>query len=55
MAAFPSLTRRTLLGAAAGAALAPAAFAAPSAAPAWNRAAFQEAMRKAGRPIDLTD
>ena len=54
MAAFPYLTRRTLLGAAAGAALAPAAFAA-SAAPAWNRAAFVEAMRKSGRPIDLTD
>ena len=51
MAAFHHLTRRTLLGAAAGAALVPTAFAAPV----WNRAAFEEAMRKSGRPIDMTD
>jgi protein-L-isoaspartate(D-aspartate) O-methyltransferase len=53
VAAFHHLTRRTLLGAAAGAALVPPAFAAPALA--WNRAAFEEAMRKSGRPIDMTD
>jgi protein-L-isoaspartate(D-aspartate) O-methyltransferase len=53
VAAFHHLTRRTLLGAAAGAALVPAAYAAPTQA--WTRAAFEEAMRKSGRPIDLSD
>ena len=51
MAAFPHLTRRTLLGAAAGAALVRPAWAAPV----WTRAMFEEAMRKSGRPVDLTD
>ena len=50
MAAIASLTRRTLLGAAATAALAPRAFAASG----WSREAFEEAMRRSGRPIDLT-
>ena len=55
MAAFTDLTRRSLLGAAASAALAPSAFAAASAgAVAWTRDVFEEAMRKSGRPIDLS-
>ncbi len=52
MAALPSLTRRFLLAAAGSAALAPGAFAA--AAPGWTRDAFEEAMRRSGRPVDLT-
>ncbi len=52
MAAIPHLSRRTLLGLAASAAVAPRAFAAGT--PAWTRDAFEEAMRKSGRPIDLT-
>ncbi len=51
MAALPYLTRRSLLGAAAGAVLAPSAFAANNT---WTREMFEEAMRKSGRPIDLT-
>ena len=56
MAAIASLTRRTLLGAAATAALAPAAFvpAASAASAAWTRDSFEEAMRRSGRPVDLT-
>ncbi len=50
MAAIPYLSRRTLLGAAAGAAVAPRAFAAPV----WTHDAFEDAMRKSGRPIDLS-
>ena len=51
MAAFPHLTRRTVIGAAASAALLPSAFAAPV----WTRQAFEDAMRRSGRPIDMTD
>ena len=54
MAAFPHLTRRTLLGAAASATLVPAFNRAASAAPVWTRDAFEEAMRRSGRPIDLS-
>ena len=50
VAAIPNLTRRVLL-AAAGSALAAPAFAA---APGWTRDAFEEAMRRSGRPVDLT-
>ena len=50
MAAIPNLSRRVLLGAAASAPFAPRAFAAPV----WTREAFQEAMRKSGRPIDIS-
>ncbi len=46
-----SLTRRTLIGASAAAALAPAARATTP----WNRAAFETAMRESGRPVTLSD
>ena len=52
MAALPPLTRRFLLAAAGSAALAPGAFAAG--APGWTHDAFEEAMRRSGRPVDLT-
>ena len=51
MAAIPHLTRRAMLGAAAAAFAVPPAFAA---APGWTHDAFEEAMRKSGRPIDLS-
>ena len=51
MAPISHLTRRTLLAAAASAPLAGLARAAVP----WNREAFEEAMRKSGRPVDLTD
>jgi protein-L-isoaspartate(D-aspartate) O-methyltransferase len=51
VASIPYLTRRTLLAAAAAAPFASAW--AASAAP-WTREAFMEAMRKSGRPVDLT-
>ena len=54
MAAIPNLTRRTVIGAAVSAALVPPAFAAPAAGAGWTREAFEEAMRKSGRPVDLT-
>jgi protein-L-isoaspartate(D-aspartate) O-methyltransferase len=52
LAAFPhTLTRRTVLAAALAApAIARAAPGAP-----WTRQAYEEAMRKSGRPIDITD
>ena len=54
MAAIPAhLTRRTLLAAAGSLPLARAAAAAP--AQPWTRDAFEEAMRKSGRPIDLSE
>ncbi len=54
MADISHLTRRTLLGAAAGAVLVPgSAFAAPGAG-AWTRDMFQEAMRRSGRPVELS-
>ena len=52
MAAIPNLTRRALLAAAAGAPFAASALAAGS--PPWTRDMFEAAMRKSGRPIDLT-
>ena len=60
MATIPAnltLSRRAALAAAAGAVLpfASAHAAADAGAPAWNRAAFEEAMRRSGRPIDQTD
>ena len=60
MAAIPHLTRRAALTGAAltGAALAPAGLlstAAHAAPGAWSREAYMEAMRKSGRPTDLTD
>ena len=55
MAAFPHLTRRTLLGAAASVAFAPGLIAPARAAnAAWTREAFEDAMRKSGRPIDMS-
>ena len=48
------LTRRALLGAAAASTLAPAAFSEAMAAPVWTRDAFVEAMRRSGRPIDIS-
>ncbi|WP_254070338.1 protein-L-isoaspartate O-methyltransferase [Acidisphaera sp. L21] len=57
MAAIPHLTRRAVLGAAAATAIAPGAFvprALAAGTPGWTRDAFMEAMRKSGRPIDLT-
>ena len=56
MASIPNaLTRRTLLAGAAAVPFAPnlAAWAAPNAA--WTRDAYLDAMRKSGRPVDLTD
>ena len=52
-----ALTRRTLLSAAMAAPFAAAATAPAQAAPAgaWTRDAYMEAMRKSGRPVDLTD
>ena len=53
MATIPNtLTRRSVLAAAAAAPLAAPAFAAPTAA--WTRDAYMEAMRKSGRPVDVT-
>ena len=56
MAAFHDLSRRTLLTVAATASVVPfiAPFAA-RAASAWTRDAFEEAMRKSGRPLSLSD
>ena len=51
MAAITDLTRRTLLAGAASATLMPSAFAASGT---WTREAFEEAMRKSGRPVDLS-
>ncbi len=50
MAAIADLTRRAVL---AGAAAVP--FAAHAATPAWTREVYMEAMRKSGRPTDLSD
>ena len=50
MAAIADLTRRAVL---AGAAAVP--FAANAATPAWTREVYMEAMRKSGRPTDLSD
>jgi protein-L-isoaspartate(D-aspartate) O-methyltransferase len=53
MAAFScQVTRRALIAAAAASALGPAALAEPGA---WNRAAYETAMRASGRPVSLTD
>ena len=52
MAAIAHLTRRHVLAAAGAAAFSPAYAAEASG---WTRQAFQEAMRKSGRPVDLTD
>lgn len=49
MATFPHLTRRGLLAASASAAVLPA-----RAAPTWTRDAFEDAMRRSGRPVELT-
>jgi len=49
------LTRRSLLLAAAAAPFAGAAVAAPGAQGTWSRDAYLEAMRKSGRPTDLTE
>ncbi len=56
MAAIPHLTRRTLLAAAAGASIASRHAPANAAAnaPGWTREAFEEAMRRSGRPVDLS-
>ena len=51
MAAIPNLTRRTLLGAAISVPFVATAFAAASG---WTREMFEEAMRRSGRPIDLS-
>ncbi len=48
-----TVTRRAVLAAAAATPLASRAFAAPGAAP-WTRDAYMEAMRKSGRPVDVT-
>jgi protein-L-isoaspartate(D-aspartate) O-methyltransferase len=53
LASIPHLTRRSLLAAAASAPFAVSA--ARAAAAPWTREAFQDAMRKSGRPVDLTD
>ena len=50
MAAIPDLTRRAFI---AGAAAAPFAASAATGAP-WTREAYMEAMRRSGRPTDLT-
>jgi protein-L-isoaspartate(D-aspartate) O-methyltransferase len=52
VAAFPDLTRRGLLGAAAAASL---PFGAQAASAPWTREAFETAMNKSGRPCTLTD
>ena len=52
MAAIHTLTRRALLGTAVGATIAPKAFAAGTVP--WTREAFEAAMAKSGRPIDLS-
>ena len=54
-----ALTRRSLLAGAAAIPLAPAASApataaAAATAPAWTREAYQDAMRKSGRPVELS-
>ena len=54
MASIPNLTRRSLLAAVAAAAPLAPRFARAASAP-WTREAFQEAMRKSGRPVELTD
>ncbi len=54
MASIPNaLTRRTLLAAAAATPIAGAVHAAPGGA--WTRDTYVEAMRKSGRPIELSD
>ena len=50
MAAIADLTRRAVLAAAAA-----VPFAAHAATPAWTREVYMEAMRKSGRPTDLSD
>ena len=50
MAAFPDLTRRSFIASATA-----LPFAASSAPGAWNREAYLEAMRRSGRPTDITD
>jgi protein-L-isoaspartate(D-aspartate) O-methyltransferase len=50
VAALSNLTRRTLLGTAACAAVTPRVHAAPV----WTRDIFEAAMAKSGRPVDLT-
>ena len=50
MAAIPDLTRRALI---AGAAALP--FAASAAPAPWTREAYLEAMRRSGRPTDITE
>ena len=57
MATIPNtLSRRTLLAAAAATPFAGAALAAPAqASTAWTRDAYMEAMRKSGRPIDISE
>ena len=54
MAALPNLSRRALLGTAACAAATAAAAPRASAASPWTREAFEDAMRRSGRPIDLS-
>ncbi len=49
------LTRRTLLGAALAAPLAPALATPAAAAPGWTRERYEEAMRRSGRPVEITD
>ncbi len=55
MAAIPHLSRRALLAAAASAPFAPILPAAAATSSGWTRTAFEEAMLKSGRPIDLTE
>jgi protein-L-isoaspartate(D-aspartate) O-methyltransferase len=56
VASIPYLTRRTLLAAAAAAPFVPGFRPAQAASGApWTREAFMEAMRKSGRPVDLTE
>lgn len=55
MAAISNLSRRGLLAAAASAPFAPAIPAFAAGTTGWTRDAFEDAMRKSGRPIDLSE